>query len=46
MPFLSETRSVVEVIGLGVAALIVLFIIFMIISNLRGLARYLRIRRM
>lgn len=46
MPFLSETRSVVEVVALGAAALIALFVMVMIISNLRGLARYLRIRRM
>jgi hypothetical protein len=46
MPFLSETRSIVEVIALGVAGAAALAILAVIISNLRGLARYLRIRRM
>lgn len=46
MPFLSETRSIVEVLALGGVALIALMIIVMLVSNLRGLARYLRIRRM
>lgn len=46
MPFLSETRSVVEVIAMGVAGAVVLAILAMFISNLRGLARYLHIRRM
>jgi hypothetical protein len=46
MPFLSETRSIVEVIALGVAGIVLAVILVMIISNLRGFARYLHIRRM
>ncbi|HEY2574343.1 MAG TPA: hypothetical protein VGH65_09745 [Verrucomicrobiaceae bacterium] len=46
MSFIHENLSVVELLAVLVAAAIVLTLIIAVLTNLKGLARYIRIKSM